>query len=186
MAIRAVHLEVVASLDTDSFINALRRFIAQRRQVVELRSDNGTNFVGAERELKKAIQEWNTAKMEDALLQQGIKWMFNTPAASNHGGVWECLIRSIRKILNTTLRTQSLDEESLQTFFCEAEAIINGKPITTPSSDPNDLKALSPNHLLLLKTNLPPGLFQKEDLYARFTNLLLFAGSVVASTFILH
>lgn len=58
LAIRAVHVEVAASLDTDSFIHALRRFIARRGQVVELHSDNGTNFVGAERELKKAIQEW--------------------------------------------------------------------------------------------------------------------------------
>lgn len=169
LAIRAVHLEVAASLDTDSFINALRRFIAQRGQVLELRSDNGTNFIGAERELKRAIQDWNTSKIEDSLLQRGIKWMFNPPAASHHGGVWERLIRSIRKILNAKLRTQNLDEESLQTFLCEAEAIVNGRPITTPSSDPNDLEALTPNHLLLLrsKPSLPPGLFQTEDLYAR-------------------
>lgn len=89
LAIRAVHLEVAASLDTDSFINALRRFIAQRGQVLELRSDNGTNFIGAERELKRAIKDWNTSKIEDSLLQRGIKWMFNPPAASHHGGVWE-------------------------------------------------------------------------------------------------
>lgn len=169
LAYRAVHLEVAATLDTDSLINALCRFIARRGQVVELRSDNGTNFVRAERELKKAIQEWNTSKIEDMLLQRGIKWMFNPPAASHHGGVWERLIRSIRKILNATLRTQSLDEESFQTFLCEAEAIINGLPITTSSSDPSDLEALSPNHLLPLRTkpSLPPGLFQKEDIYAR-------------------
>ena len=64
---------------------------------------------------------------------------------------------------------QSLDEEGLQTFFCECEAILNSRPITTPSNDMNDLEALSPQHLLLLKTqpNLPPGLFQKDDTYAR-------------------
>lgn len=169
LAIRAVHLEVAASLDTDSFINALRRIIARRGQVVELCSDNGTNFVGAERELRKAIQEWNTGKIESTLTQKGIKWIFNTPAASHHGGVWERLIKSARKVLGATLKTQSLDEESLQTFLCETEAILNSRPITTPSNDPNDLEALTPNHLLLLKArpSLPPGLFQKEDIYAR-------------------
>lgn len=55
LAIRAIHIEVVPSLDTDSFINALRRFAARRGQVWELRSDNGTNFVGAERELRNAL-----------------------------------------------------------------------------------------------------------------------------------
>ena len=72
--------------------------------------------------------------------------------------------------MNVTLREQSLaDEESLQTFFCECEAILNSRPITAPSNDMNDLEALTPQHLLLLKTNpsLPPGLFQRDDLYAR-------------------
>lgn len=68
-----------------------------------------------------------------------------------------------------TLKVQCLDEESLHTVLCEVEAIINGRPITKASADPNDLEALTPNHLLLLKTmpSLPPGLFQKEDVYAR-------------------
>lgn len=63
----------------------------------------------------------------------------------------------------------SLDEETLQTFLCEAEAVLNGCPITTSSSDPNNLEALTPNHLLLLrpKPSIPSGLFQREDLYAR-------------------
>lgn len=52
LVIRAVHIEVASSLDTDSFINALRHFIVRRGQVKNLRSDNGTNFIGAERELK--------------------------------------------------------------------------------------------------------------------------------------
>ncbi|MGH0117086.1 UNVERIFIED_CONTAM: hypothetical protein FKN15_030931 [Acipenser sinensis] len=169
MAIRAVHIEVASSLDTDSFINALRRFIARRGQVSLLRSDNGTNFIGAERELREAIKGWNCSKIKNTLLQNGIKWMFNPPTGSHHGGVWERLIRSVRKILNATLRVQALDEEGLHTVLCEAEAIINSRPITKASNDPNDLEALTPNHLLLLKIkpSLPPGLFQKEDLYSR-------------------
>lgn len=87
------------SLDANSFINALRRFIARRGQVLELRSDNGTNFVGAERELRTAIEQWNLAQINDALLQKGIKWSFNPPASSHHGGPWERLIRSVGKSL---------------------------------------------------------------------------------------
>ncbi|KAL3987991.1 21S rRNA GM methyltransferase [Sarotherodon galilaeus] len=81
----------------------------------------------------------------------------------------ERLIKSVKKILNVTLRLQTLDEESLHTLLCEAEAIINSRPITKASSDPNDVEVLTPNHLLLLrnKPSLPPGLFDRQDLYAR-------------------
>lgn len=169
LASRAVHIEMATSLETDSFIHALRRFIARRGQVKEMRSDNGTNFVGADRELKKAIKEWNTSQIENSLLQRDIKWMFNPPSGSHHGGVWERIIRSIRQIMVATLREQSLDDEGLQTFFCECEAILNSRPITMPSNDINDLEALTPQHLLLLKIqpNLPPGIFQADDNYAR-------------------
>lgn len=69
--------------------------------------------------------------------------MFNPPTE----GVWERLIRSVRKILSATLKLQTLDEEGLHTLLCEAEAIINSRPITKASSDPNDLEVLTPNHL---------------------------------------
>lgn len=105
----------------------------------------------------------------DVMLQKGIKWNFNPPAGSHHGGSWERLIRSIRKVLNSTLRAQTLDEDGLHTVLCEAEAIINSRPITKASMDVNDLEALTPNHLLLLKTcpSIPPGVFQPMDIYAR-------------------
>lgn len=74
----------------------------------------------------------------------------------------------MRKILKAVLKEQTMSDESLQTLMCEVETIINDRPITGPSDDPNDLEALTPNHLLLLKRQplLPPGLFKKEDLYA--------------------
>lgn len=141
LAIRAVHIEVASSLDTDSCLNAIRRFVARRGQVKVLRSDNGTNFVAAERELRQSIGKWNNQKIQDHLSQQGIKWVFNPPTGSHHGGAWARLIRSIRKIINATIREQVLDEECLQTVFCEAEAILNSHPITAASSDLNDLEA---------------------------------------------
>lgn len=94
MASRAVHLEMAYSLDTDSCINAIRRFVSH------MRSDNGTNFIGAERESLIAL---NNEKIQRALLQKGIQWSFNPPTGSHYGGVWECLIRMVRQILCAVL-----------------------------------------------------------------------------------
>lgn len=69
MTVRAVHIEVAHSLDTSSFMNALRRFIARRGQPEIIRSDNGTNFVSAEREINDAITDWNQEKIHQFLLQ---------------------------------------------------------------------------------------------------------------------
>ena len=85
------------------------------------------------------------------MLHNVVQWHFNLPAGSHHRGSWERLIRSVRKILNVTVKEQLLDEEGLHTLLCEAEAVINSRPITKPSSDLNDLEALTPIHLFLLK-----------------------------------
>ncbi|XP_041376744.1 uncharacterized protein LOC121389206 [Gigantopelta aegis] len=62
LAIRAVHLDVSHSLDTDSCINAIRRFVARRGTVKSIQSDNGTNLVGAEREMREEIKKMEYAK----------------------------------------------------------------------------------------------------------------------------
>ena len=54
---RAVHIEVTHTLETDSFINALRRFTSRRGTPKLIRSDNGTNLVGAEKEIREAINK---------------------------------------------------------------------------------------------------------------------------------
>ena len=169
---RAVHIEVAHTLDTDSFLHALRRFIARRGQVREIRSDNGTNFVGARRELREAINEMDQKEITEKLRQQNIDWKFNPPAASHMGGVWERQIRTTRRILDTLLREHGsrLDDESLQTLMCEVESIINSRPLTVISSDVKDPYPLSPNQILTMKTSIvlpPPGKFQRNDVYMR-------------------
>ncbi|XP_074624387.1 uncharacterized protein LOC141882335 [Acropora palmata] len=169
LAVRAVHIEVAHSLDTDSFLLALRRFIARRGQVKEIRSDNGTNFSSGEKELRESINAWNQEKIHENLLQRNIKWSFNPPYGSHYGGVWERCIRTTRKILQALLREQTTDDEGLVTLLCEVESIMNGRPITTVSSDPQDQEPLMPNHLLLLRSEspMPPGLFRREDQLSR-------------------
>ena len=144
---------------------ALRRFIARRGQVKEIRSKNGTNFTGGERELRESINAWNHNKIHEDVLQKSTKWNFNPPYGSHYGGVWERCIRITCKVLWALLQTQTVDDEGLVTLLCEEESIINGRPITTVSGDSNDPEPLTPNYLLLLRSEpqMPPGLFQKED-----------------------
>ena len=165
LTLRAIHIEVANSLDTESFINALRRFIARRGRPEEMRSDNGGNFVKGERELREEIKNWNQTQIHDFLVQRNVKWTFNPPAGSHHGGVWERCIRTVRKVMRAVIKEQLLDDEGINTLMCEVEAIVNGRPLTKLSEDPRDLEPLTPNHLLLLRNGpkAPPGIFTKED-----------------------
>ncbi len=97
MTSRAIHIEVANSLDTSSCINALRHFVCKRGQVKYLRSDNGTNFVGAKAELQKGFSSIDTDKVHSTRRTLGIEWTFNPPGASHHGGIWERLIKSIQE-----------------------------------------------------------------------------------------
>lgn len=118
-----------------------------------------------ERLLREALKDLDHSKIQESMLKRGVKWIFNTPAASHHGGVWESQIRTVRKVLSPLLKQQVLDDEGLQTLLYEVESIINDRPITTASNDRNDMEALTP---LLMRTqpNIPPGVFSKDDLYA--------------------
>ena len=172
---RAVHLETTKDMSADSFIQALRRFLARRGSVKSIRSDNGTNFVGAETELKKGWEEMDHQKVSEFLLSRKCDWICwerNPPAASHMGGVWERQIRTIRNIMTSLLRDHStrLDDESLQTLLCEAECIVNSRPITPENVSDVSCEVLTPNHLLTMKSKIvlpPPGIFQKEDIYCR-------------------
>ena len=110
---------------------------------------------------------WNQEVITEFLLQQSVQWIFNPPAGSHHSGLWECCIRTMRKVMNALLREQVLEDEGLATLMCEVENIVNGRPLTKVSNDLRDLEALMPNHLLLLQSGstLPPGNFRKGDLY---------------------
>lgn len=162
---RAVHLEMLDSMDTDSFINAFRRFIARRGLPAKVYSDNGTNFVGAQRALIP-----HSTSLTQYCLSRGVEWVFQPPHASHMGGVWERLIRVTRKVMAGLLPSNiRLTDESLRTLLCEAEAIINSRPLTKVSEDPSDGTALSPSHLLLLNQApvLAPDDFHEVDLYRK-------------------
>ena len=117
-----------------------------------MRSDRGTNFIGANRELRLEMAKLseNEPLLLRELQKREITWQFDVPGASHHGGVWERQIRSARRILESLLLSQSFKEETLRTVFCEVECILNSRPLTPISSDVRDNPPLSPNDLLLL------------------------------------
>ena len=166
---RAVHIAVVPTLSTDSLIDALRRLIGRRGKPEIVCSDSGTNFAGAERVLREELQRFNSQSIHSQLRQRGIAWKFNPPTASHMGGVWERLIRSVRKILSALLSEQSLTDEGLATLMVEVEAILNSRPLTPVTFDPKDDDPLTPNHLLLQTGSATPapGVFGKDDCYVR-------------------
>ena len=158
MTTRAIHIEVLHSLSCDSFISALRRFIARRGAVAHLYSDNGTNFVSADKALRKAVHQWNQQQIASCLLQKEIDWHFNTPLASHFGGAWERLIRSVRKVCGSLTHQVTFTDEALNTFFVEIENIINSRPLTPVSFVESADRPLTPNDLLMISPTcgLPP------------------------------
>lgn len=147
---RAVHLELSPSLESDDFINVLERFINRRGHPKMIRSDCGTNFKGATNELKKEIEKMDNLRIAKSLQRKEIEWRFNPPEAPHMGGVWERLVRSVKTTLSVMMSEGAVMHDfTLLTLLTEVEAILNGRPLTPVSDDPNDFEPLTPNHFLL-------------------------------------
>ena len=135
---RAIHLETAKTLETESFLNALRRFLARRGPVRELRSDQGTNITGAsshmggvwERQIRTARKVLNAL-----LLQDG------------------------KQLDEESLQTFMCETKAI---------VNSRPLTVSNISSPTETESLTPNHLLTMKLRIllpPPGQFQRADLY---------------------
>ncbi|XP_031349442.1 uncharacterized protein LOC116175453 [Photinus pyralis] len=148
LATKAVHLELVGDMTTDSFLGAVKRLISRRGHVTDFYSDNGTNFVGADREFQKLMRS-ESLKNKLNVTAQNINWHFIPPRAPHHGGLWEASIKLIKHNLKRVVGNANLTFEEMYTVLTGIEACINSRPITPISNDPHDLTALSPSHFLI-------------------------------------
>ena len=128
---RAVHFEVVPSMDTSSCVMGIERFVSRRGVPSVIWSDNGTNFIAAEKELLNNIRKWNQQVITDSLVKKGIKWKFNPPSAPHHGGVWERLVRSFKHVFHAILGNRRLTEEILTTTFLFGRAKSQRSPASS-------------------------------------------------------
>lgn len=151
---RAIHLEIASSLSTDSMLLSLRRMIARRGTPKVLYSDNGTNFIGADKEMSKVAE------------QRQITWKRIPAGAPHMGGAWERMVLTVKTALIATLRSRQPREEVLHTLLLEAEHLVNSRPLTGVSLDPDDAESLTPNHFLIGRSNGAPrpGEFNDRDL----------------------
>ena len=173
VASRAIHIEVLDTLDTDSFINSLIRFTSIRGSVRRIRCDNGTNFVSGRKEIALGVKQWNKAHIDSWCKSHDIDWRFNVPLSPHWGGLWEREVRTCKKTLSSMLseleNKKTLNDESLRTLLCEVMNIMNNRPITQVTCDIDDKEPLTPNHLLRPTTEkyFPPGIFSPCDLYSK-------------------
>ena len=106
--------------------------------------------MGAEREMRELVQALNHDKIaQETTKYQPIEWKFNPPSAPHFGGVFEAMIKSAKKAIKIVLGDADVTDEELQTAMCGAERLVNSRPITYVSSDPNDPSPLTPNHFIV-------------------------------------
>ena len=160
-ATRAVHLELAYSLNTDSFLNAYYRFTSRRGQPSLVMSDNGTNFVSGERELREIVSKLDKDKIHDVMTHEKVRWQFHPPLSPHFGGAHERLIQSAKRAIYPILGRADVTDEELLSAIVGAEGILNSRPLTYQSSSVNDSLPLTPNHFLHGKVG---GRFASEEI----------------------
>ncbi|KAL7735172.1 hypothetical protein ACLKA6_014888 [Drosophila palustris] len=152
-ASKAIHIELVSELSTNSFLLCLRRFIARRGVPERLCCDNGTNFVGAAMKLAEFKKQFFSESAIDIINMysktKGFEFCFIPPRAPHFGGLWEAAVKATKTLVVKNLTSAHLTYEELQTLFLDVEAILNSRPIAPASDDPNDIAAVTPAHLLI-------------------------------------
>lgn len=147
---RAIHIEVVSDLTSNTFLAALDRFSARRGYPHKIYSDNGTNFVGADRAIKKTFVDMlKDPIIPNSLVNHRIEWHFIPPKSPHFGGIWEAGVKSFKSHFRRIVGKALLTYEEIVTVTTRIEACLNSRPLTRLTDDPNDLSALTPGHFLI-------------------------------------
>ena len=166
MQSRMVHFELTMSMDTEDFLNALRRMINRRGMCGIIMSDNFSSF-------KKAAKLVQAQKVQDFCAERGIRWQFITERSPFRGGFYERLNRSLKKPLKIVLGKAMLTYSEMYTVITDIECAINQRPLTYQGSDPKDLKPITPAHLALGRSlvSLPNHETKETTIQGRFSYL---------------
>ncbi|XP_033232100.1 uncharacterized protein LOC117183055 [Belonocnema kinseyi] len=150
-ASRSVHLELVSDYTAEAFIAAYIRFTSRRDLCRTLSSDEGTNFVGADRELQEMFFEASVefASIATYLASHGTQRKFNPPEAPHFGGLWEAAVKSTKFHLRRVIGDSTLTFEEMTTLLTQIEACLNSRPLRAQSDNPTDISSLTSGHFLI-------------------------------------
>lgn len=147
---KAVHIEIASDLSTETFLDAFKRFLARRGPVSIMYSDNGTNFIGAKRQLDELYDllsaNETSAAFQNEFSSRRIEWRTIPARAPHMGGLWESNIKSMKTHLYRTIGNQLLCYEELLTVLTQIECILNSRPLCLLSDQPHFV--LTPAHFL--------------------------------------
>ena len=151
LAVRAVHLEPTGGMETTHVLNAISRFVDVRGVPKTITCDNQTSFVKADKDLREWNEQLDFEQLQRATQnyreRQGIEWIFNPPHAPHFGGVYEIMVKAMKRALYSTVRGADLDEEEFRTTISKVAWMLNQRPIQKVG-DPTDLETLTPEHFL--------------------------------------
>ena len=150
---RACHIELVADLTTAAFVACFRRFVSRRGLPHQVHSDNGANFVGANKSLSQLYTFMRSNSFKECITNwaapKHICWSFTPSRAPHFGGLWEAAVKSMKVLLRKTVGECKLKFDELTTLLTEAEAIMNSRPLVPIDSLPDDgVSLLTPGHFL--------------------------------------
>lgn len=151
-ATKAIHLEPVSSLSTPAFLAALARFVARRGYPKDIYSDNGTNFVGASRELRAEFRSFLRgigSEVNAGYAPQGLQWHFNPASAPHMGGLWEAGVKSFKYHFRRIASTLNYTFEEFSTLLARIESCLNSRPLCPLSENMESLDVLTPGHFLI-------------------------------------
>ncbi|UYV67073.1 hypothetical protein LAZ67_4003825 [Cordylochernes scorpioides] len=168
---RAVHLELVTDASTPTFMSTFKRFVARRGHCTRLYSDQGTNFVGAARQLRSCfyLAQNQLKELAAVLANDGTEWRFNPPGAPHFGGLWEAGVKALKYHMRRIIGNNLLTYEELLTVLVQIESCLNSRPLYSMSNDPNDQGVLTPAHFLLTE---PSSCVPEDDLLLVKNHLL--------------
>ena len=155
LSVKAAHLELVSDLTSEAFVATLRRFIARRGKPSLIWSDHGSNFVGAQKDLKELVEFLEDLKTQNAISQfctsQRIVWKFIPERSPHFGGLWESCVKSMKGHLKRILSGIKLTFEEYATVLTQVEACLNSRPLIALSCDDDGCEALTPGHFLIAR-----------------------------------
>ena len=147
LTIRAVHFEVVSSIDTSSCVMGIGRFVSCRGFPSVLWSDKGTHLITSDKSFLRNIHYWNERVLVEPLFKK-ILSKFNPPSLPHHGGSWIRSVRNFKHVLYVTIAKRRLIDPKLNTTFCLIEQSLNAGRLIAASSSSTVVEALTLKRLL--------------------------------------